>query len=195
MRRDTAAMIHEAFYLNKLTLPQMSGDMTAFEVGQRVQEYIRQALPLFEPMEQDYNGAICDNTFETLLRWGAFGSPRDIPESLRGAEIQFKFESPLHEAVERQKGQKFLESKQMLAEAAAVDPSTVQHLDIHEAFRDVLESIGTPAKWMVDEREAYAAVKQQKAQEAEQQLMANLQQGAETTETLGNANKSFAEVQ
>jgi hypothetical protein len=40
--------------------------MTAYEVGQRIQEYIRGALPLFEPMEMEYNGALCERTFEIL---------------------------------------------------------------------------------------------------------------------------------
>jgi hypothetical protein len=36
--------------------------MTAYEVGQRVQEYIRNALPIFEPMEMEYNAALCDES-------------------------------------------------------------------------------------------------------------------------------------
>jgi hypothetical protein len=63
MQNDTRAMIAEAFYLNKLSMSNPKrgkAEMTAFEVGQMVQEYIRNALPIFEPMEMEYNGAICE---------------------------------------------------------------------------------------------------------------------------------------
>jgi len=66
-------------FLNKLSLPPADREMTAYETGQRIQEYIRNALPLFEPMEMEYNGALCEDTFEALMRVGAFGSPQDIP--------------------------------------------------------------------------------------------------------------------
>ncbi|QZN96684.1 portal protein [Symbiopectobacterium purcellii] len=69
MRDDVRNMIHQAFYLNSLTLPNTSG-MTAYEVSQRVQEYIRQATPLFAPMEPEYNGDLCDMTFSKLMRAG-----------------------------------------------------------------------------------------------------------------------------
>jgi hypothetical protein len=37
-------MLHRAFFLDALTLPQAGNkEMTAYEVGQRVQEYIRNA--------------------------------------------------------------------------------------------------------------------------------------------------------
>jgi len=41
----------QAFYLNKLNLPQRAPEMTAYEVDHRIQEYIRGALPIFEPMK------------------------------------------------------------------------------------------------------------------------------------------------
>src|SRR5690606_20971459 len=105
MAQRTQLMLAEAFLLNKITLPPAGENMTAYEVGQRVQEYIRQAMPLFEPMEPEYNGPLCDRTFSLLLGAGVFGSPFDMPEELHGAEIQFTFESPLHDAIEREKGQ------------------------------------------------------------------------------------------
>ncbi len=104
MRNDIKEMISQAFYLNKIGMPPVDrSQMTAYEVGQRVQEYIRNALPLFEPMEMDYNGAVCDRTFEVMLRNGGFGRVEDMPQTLRGKDIRFKFESPLHQAIEKQK--------------------------------------------------------------------------------------------
>ncbi len=49
--QDIRTQLADAFYLSKLNLPPIGGpDMTAYEVGQRVQYFIRNALPHFEPM-------------------------------------------------------------------------------------------------------------------------------------------------
>lgn len=183
------AMIEKAFFLNKLSMPPAGSgpEMTAFEVGQRVQQYIREAIPLFGPMETEYNGALCDSTFEHLLRNGAFGPANEMPKSLSGQEIQFRFESPLTEAIERKKGHMFLEAKGMLVQAAELDPSAVPILNAPAALRDVLRGLGTPEIWTRDE-EAVAAMtaQQQEAQEGEEAMMA-AQQGADVVATMANA--------
>lgn len=185
MQGELRAMIAEAFFLNKIALPTPGQDMTAFEVGQRVQEYIRQALPLFEPMESEYNYPLCDKTFDLMMRRGALGSRFDIPEGLRGAEIEFLFESPLHDATEREKGQRFMEANQMLAQAVQLDPSAADILDSASALRDVLEGIGVPAKWTrsAEQVSAIAAQRQQAQRAAE--TLAQMQAGADVAKTLG----------
>ena len=55
MQADSRQLLAKCFYLDRLVLPQRGPEMTAYEVGQRVQEYIRNALPLFEPIEAEYN--------------------------------------------------------------------------------------------------------------------------------------------
>ena len=175
----------EAFYLSKLSLPPAGENMTAFEVGQRVQEYIRQAMPLFEPIEDNYNAPLCELIFDDMMRIGAFGSPFDMPEELRGREIVFAFESPLHDAVERAKGQAFLEMKSMLAEAAALDPTVRHVVDVKAAFRDVLQSVQTPAKWMRTEAEAQARADAEEQQQQTAELLAQMQQGADVAQTIG----------
>lgn len=188
MRGDTRNMIAEAFYLNKITLPPPDSQMTAYEVGQRIQEYIRQAMPLFEPMETEYNGPLCEVTFNKMLRAGAFGSPLDMPEELRGQTIEFAFESPLHDAVEREKGQRFIEAGQMLAQTVQLDPSTAHVLDATVALRDVLKSIGVPAKWTRSEGQVkqMAEAAEQAAQTA--QLLEQMQSGADVAKTLSEAS-------
>lgn len=195
MQRDTRAMISEAFYLNKLALPPPQKDMTAYEVGQRIQEYIRQALPLFEPVEADYNGELCDMTFVTLQRAGVFGSEDEIPDSLKGADVQFRFESPLHEAIERQKGQKLVEVRDLLAVAAEIDQLQNRNVDTQAALRDSLMGVHTPAKWIRDERE----VAEMQAEDAEkargQQMMAQASMMAEAAKPAAEASKAMAEAQ
>lgn len=188
-----AAQIREAFYLSKLSLPPMGGpDMTAYEVGQRVQEYIRQALPLFEPIEEDYNAALCDMTFETLLREGGFGGPDRIPESLRGSDVRFTFESPLSQAAEKEKGQRFLETKAMIAQAVEIEPSARYTVDFGAALRDALSGSGTPEGWLRSEEDVQAAFQQEKQAQEAAQLLAGAQQGADVAQKLGSASQAFA---
>ncbi len=191
MAQNVQAMLMEAFYLNKLSLPVTGPEMTAYEVGQRVQDYIRQASPIFEPLEQEYNGALCETTFELMMRAGAFGSVSDIPQSIRGRDITFRFESPLHDAIEKQKGQKYLEAQQFLANTLTLDPTAAANLDIKEAFRDVLSSIGMPSKWMRSEEEAEGIIRQQQEELQAQQLIESLGAGAEAATKLGEAGQAL----
>lgn len=197
MLADSRSLITEAFYLNKLGLPpvEMTRDMTAFETGQRVQEYIRNALPLFEPLESEYNGQLCDATFELLLMNGAMGPLDDIPQSLRGADVQWRFESPLRSAVERQKAAKFMEAQELLAASSNVDPTVVEHLDIHTAFREALEGVGVPAKWMKDEKAAAQGIATAKQQQQTAQAIAATQAVGTAAEQVGKGAGAVSEAQ
>lgn len=188
-----ASVLREAFYLNSLSLPPQGGpDMTAYEVGQRVQEYIRKALPLFEPMEHDYNGALCEMTFETLLREGAFGPLENMPETLQGANIKFNFESPLSDMAERQKGQTYLEAKAMITEATSMDPSAAVIMDFGATLRDVLDGIGVPKKWLRSPEQVKQKTEQEAAAQDTAQTLAAMQGGAQVADTLGSAAQRFS---
>ena len=195
MVRDTRTLIMHAFYLNKLNLPQRAAEMTAYEVGQRIQEYIRGALPLFEPMEMDYNGGICEETFEVMQRAGGFGSPHDMPESLRDTEVQFGFVSPLHDAISEQKGQKFLEMKGLTAEAIALDRNAAGVPDTIVAFRDALAGIGVPAKWVRSESEAEAMQQRADAEAETAKMLAAATASSEVAANLGAAQRDMAQAQ
>ena len=187
MNQDTRAMLHSAFFLDALTLPQRAPEMTAYEVGQRVQEYIRNALPIFEPMEMEYNAALCDETFDLLWRHGAFGNPGSWPKELRGAEIEFTFESPLHDIIEEQKGQKFQQAQALIGSAIALDPSCAFLPKTEVALRDALMGVGIPATWLNSE----SYVKEQKAnQQAMQQKQATLDNMEQASNVAKNVGQS-----
>lgn len=156
----------DAFYINKLTLPPPEGDMTAFEVGQRVEEYVRAALPLFEPMEHEYNGQLCEDTFDALLRAGHFGALQDIPKELQGRDIHFKFVSPLHEAIERKNASEFLESADLIQRAMELDPNSVMAMDVSSALRSALEGVGLAEKHIRSKQELTAMVEEAQEQQA-----------------------------
>lgn len=194
MRDDVKKAIEAAFYLDKIGLPEMNGDMTAFETAQRVKEYMRKIVPLFSPIEADYNGSICEDTFTLLLRGGAFGAMNQIPEELMGEDIRFQFRSPLSENLDRQKAQSFAEAKQMLAETIPLDQTAGRMIDIRRALRDTMEGIGVPISWFRSEDELEAMDKKDMEAQQAQQLLATMQQGAQIGESMGGAAKSFAQA-
>jgi hypothetical protein len=187
LQQDIRMMLSEAFFLNKLNLPQQGPEMTAYEVGQRVQEYIRHASPLFEPLEDEDNAAVCESTFDLMLRVGAFGSVDDIPKSIRGTDVEFKFESPLHDAIERQKGQRFEEATGIISTVSQIDPSVVTHFDTPVAFRDVLQGLGVPAKWLRSEEDAAAMAEAMAEQQQTEQMLEQAGGAAEIAKTAGEA--------
>ncbi|HDZ73703.1 MAG TPA: hypothetical protein ENH55_13240 [Aurantimonas coralicida] len=196
MRADVREALTEAFFLNSLSLPPADvRDMTAFETAQRISEWIRQAMPIFEPVEFEYNGGTCEDTFDLLMRNGAFGSPADIPETLRGADLQFKFESPLHESASRRKGQKFLEAKAALVEAVELDPDAAPMLKAVDALRDVLDGIGVPADWTRDERELEEKNEARRQAEALPAMIGTAGAAAGVAKDVGSAVKDFAGAQ
>ena len=111
-------------------------------------QYRRANLPLFAPMEKDYNGQLCEVTFDLLMMMGQFGSPHDIPASLQGQNVEFKYKTPLSSDEEEEKMNRFNQTSQMLAQAVQLDPATADNLDFDEAFRDAVEGIKAPVKWL-----------------------------------------------
>jgi len=187
-QQDIRSMLTSAFFLNKLQLPESaSKEMTAYETSERIQEYIREAAPLFEPMEYENNAVLCEDTFDNLLRAGAFGSPKDMPRELQGQDIKFTFESPLHDAIEKKKGNKFMETREMLMAAAEIDPPSMATLDTRTALRDALHGIGTPANWLNEADVVEEHARKYAENQERQQGLADEEQAAGTVKQLAEA--------
>ena len=186
----------KAFFLDSLSLPPatVSKEMTRYEVEQRVSEWLRRAMPIFEPMEFEYNAAICEETFDLLMNNGAFGSIQDIPQSLRGSDIQFKFESPLHEGAERRKGMRFMEATEALLHASQLDQTVRHMLDVRDSMREVMSSM-VPANWQNDDAEMDRRIQAEQQQQATMQALAAGTGAAEIADKLGSAVKNVAQAQ
>jgi hypothetical protein len=192
MNRDTRAMINSAFFLNALKLPERAPEMTAYEIGQRVQEYIRNALPIFEPMEMEYNAALCDESFDMLWRNGAFGDPRQWAKKLRGAEVDFIFESPLHDTIEQQKGHVYQEAQALIGAAIALDPSCGFVPKAEVALRETLTAIGAPATWLNTEGFVQEAKQAKAAQDQQATQLAQIEQGSNIAKNIGQSGLAQA---
>jgi hypothetical protein len=180
--------LQDAFYLSKLSLPpaEVDGDMTKWEAQQRVEEYIRNALPLFEPMEVEYNGGLCEETFQQCLDLNLFGPiGSTIPPSIANQEMHFQFESPLQEARGRAKTQNFAQVANLTQLAAGVDPGIRHDINVSKGFRDAVTGSGAPADWLVPVEQAQQARAQEAKQAMAQQLAATIGAGADVAGKVG----------
>ena len=170
--------LDRAFYLHSLNLPLGDKEMTAYEVQERMAQYRRENLPLFAPMEKDYNGQICEMTFELIMQMGGFGSPQDIPRSLQGNEVDFKYKSPLTSDEEEAKANRFSQTAMLLREAAEFDQGVADNIDFDIALRDSIEGMNAPIEWLRPMEEIQQVRETRLAQQAAMQ-MAEMEANAE----------------
>lgn len=194
MTQDVRSLIREAFYLNKLTMPAPSKQMTAYEVGQRVSEWVRQSMPLFRPIETERNGALCEATFDVLLRAGAFGPMSAIPASLSGADIRFKFKTPLREADGAKKAVALQRSRELLDLAASIDRGAVNVVNFRDAYRAAVESVGLDQKFIRGPEEVDRMTARQTAEVEERSALSKMEQGGKIAKDFADANQKLGEA-
>lgn len=195
MRQDLREMLTKAFFVDKLALPEAGKGMTAYEVGRRLEEHVRNLLPLFEPMQIEYNTRILDKSYATLMNMkkfrvdGSDGTP-PLPQALARADVTWSFQSPIEQAqdqilVEYFKGS--LELEQLGMQAGAKAPV----LNVDKAMRDAMRGIGAPAAWRKTEGEMQqdgAKIAQAKQM---QEIMGTIGQGAQVAEQAGKAGQAL----
>ena len=170
------AAIAESFFLPKLNLP-IQGEMTAYEVQERIKEYVRNAYPIFSPTEYQYNAPLCETINAVLEQNRAFGTY--VPRALAGMAFDFKFESPIQDAHEREKVEMFRTAVQLLTEAVELDPDIVAVADLKTAFKGAMSGMGSPAEWTRKKEEMESLIEQSHAMIQEQQQVEQLGQVAQ----------------
>jgi hypothetical protein len=199
MKVDTREVLAAAWYINKLNLPSDS-DMTAYEVSERVGEYIRSIGPVIEPFEQ-HNQMILDTVFQMLLRLGKLGDYNDIPPEIRGADIGFEIEGPVRAAYARQKTVKARETLEIVKANAELDGRFLDNVDFDVLGRDAISGVGGNHAWLkpveiVTEKrkaDADAAAKQAQMEEAARG-MAMAKEAASMVPAAAAANMAIPDV-
>lgn len=190
MRADIRETLANAFFINKLSLPEATNKMTATEIRARLEEHVRNLLPLFEPMEHEYNGRLLDKTFFRLRLMNRFDTSW-MPDELSGADFSWGFKNPLQEASTRILAQQFQEALQIeMAAAQAGVPAPRVNTAI--ARDDAVRGIGIPAKWRRTD-EDMAAEAEAKAQQAAADRA--VQQAAAATQIAGQAGEAAQALQ
>jgi hypothetical protein len=187
MRQDMRDMLTRAWFVDKLTLPPPSGadQRTAQEAAILQQEFVRNLLPLFEPMEMEYNARILDKSFGLMRTMGAFPDD-EVPEDLRGADVQWSFESPIQVASRRALVTQFQETMGLIAAGAEAGIKPPIHLDM--ALKDAIYGVGAPSRWMKSEEDVEAEAAQAAEAAAMQQTMAEVSGAADVAGQVADAS-------
>jgi hypothetical protein len=181
MQQDCRDQIWAAFFRNVLGLPVDAAKMTATEVLERKDEFIRTIGPVFGRLEADYIAAVVERAFNIMLRAGGFSEP---PPALIGGQVRFRFVSPIEQARRQIEAAGMARSFELLAPLAAAQPDILDNFDGDEIARSTPDIFVMPKRWLRP-KEKVAAMRSQRARAAEAQ---SLLEGAKTlTEVAGKA--------
>jgi len=162
-----------AFWQDLFKLPEK--EMTAYEAGKWIEEYVRSAAPVFEPMEAE-NAQLMDAVFERSYEQGAFGRlneqriPEGMPEGLQGAQVDFEFETPLSQAYRELRAQQASALVADMTEQAQIAPDSLDNIDWDEVTRGRMSEM--PVDWVRD-KDVVGSMRESRAQaqQAQQQKM------------------------
>ncbi len=189
MRRDIRDMLTKAFFIDKMMLPEAGKDMTAYEVSRRLEEHTRNLLPLFEPIQIEYNTRILDKAFALLQNMKKIDFSA-MPDELSDADITWAFESPIQQAQQRMLVEQFMETASVLGvglqAGAAASPV---HID--EALSDAIRGIGVPAAWRKTKDEQAAEAEQNAQAAMIENAAAEVGMGAEVAGQVGEAGQKL----
>ncbi|MGH3055116.1 MAG: portal protein, partial [Gaiellaceae bacterium] len=159
-----------AFFMDLLVIPDR--EMTLGEFQQRFKIALRDAAPVFEPIEAEYS-SMMEGVFDLMIKakgpadpWGVF---KPAPEGIQGSEFRYEFQTALTEAfndLRRMEGKDALEQYMLLKEAQ--DPAA-DNINADAIIRD--GQANYPPKWTRPEKDVKVMrdERAQASQEAEQQ--------------------------
>lgn len=199
MQDDYRKMVGNSFFKEVFSLPQ-DQNMTATEVMERKEEFIRTIGPTMGQLENDYIGVIVRRVFGILMRASVDikGNPIDggpippPPDILANTEAEFEFMSPIQQARKMIEAHSLAAAFQIAAPIIQIQPQTADNFDGDEILRDLPDMFSMPHKWVksIDKRDAE---RQQRQQAAAGPAMVQGAQGvADVLKTVADAHHATA---
>ena len=148
MQNDAREQVWSAFFRNVLQMPDAGPQMTATEVIERREEFLRIIGPVFGRLEADYTGPLIERCFRIMLRSGMFAP---LPAALKGQGIEFEYASPLIRAQKQIEAAGLRKTIEELGPIAQLNPAVLENFDADRIVRDTAEANGLPSAWLVPE--------------------------------------------
>lgn len=199
MQDDYRKMVGSGFYKEVFALPQ-GQEMTATEVMERKEEFIRTIGPTMGQLENDYIGVIVRRVFGILMRNSVDvrgnpvqGGPIPPPPGvLANQEADFEFKSPVQQARKQIEAHALTSAFQLLTPLIQIQPRVGDNIDGDEIVRDLPDMFTMPHKWIVGKTQRDAMrVQATKMAQAQTGLVAG-QQAADIGKTIADAHHATA---
>lgn len=175
MQTDTREQVFAAFFRNVMNLPIDGPEMTATEVIERREEWMREVGPMFGRLESEFIAPMVERAFMVMLRGGGFAQ---IPESLAGRNVKFEFESPVKRVRQQIEATAARMWKDEVLSLAAADPSALDKLDMDAYIEFTAEAGKVPLRLVRPQDEVEALREARAAQQQAAAEMQMVEQGA-----------------
>jgi hypothetical protein len=185
--QDVRERIKGSFYADLFLMLANStnSSMTATEVAERHEEKLLMLGPVLERLHNELLDPMIEMTFSRMIESGIVPPP---PEELQGMDLNVEFVSMLAQA-QRAIGTNSVDRYVAnLGVVAQIKPEVLDKLDA-DKWADIYgDMLGVDPELIIAD-DKVAIIRQQRAAQAEQQQrMATMQQGAETSKTLSETN-------
>lgn len=178
--------IKSAFFIDKLMLPPRTetGEMTAFEVSQRLEQMQQILAPTLSSLNSQFLSPFIVRCFRMLVRNGLIQIPNSLDKKFD--DIDVVFVNPLarsQQVSELRNVQTFVNET---AQMAQINPSVLDTINFDEVVYYSAKIRNIPEGILRSEEEVMASRKQQQEQAQQQQMMA-------AAEPLSNAVKNISQ--
>jgi hypothetical protein len=191
MQTDIRNQVASAFFKNILNLPQGGPQMTATEIIQRKDEFIREVGPVFGRFQTDYNEPTADRSFRMLFRLGAFG---EVPELLAQANIKFVFDLPVDKIKKQVQAAAASQWAMEVMQLAQVSPEAKHLVNVDALARFTADAVSLPHEILNTKEEVLQKIAADNAQIAEQRKMEGMEKMAGAAEKGSKAMQNLKMV-
>lgn len=186
--------IREAYHVDLFQMLKQidAGQMTAYEVAQRVAEKVAAFSPTFYRLQSEVFSPVLTRVFSMLYRAGKFGEPPASVIVDEGGELglqlpEVTLTSKLALAIKAAENNAFMQMVNLLAPIAELQPDILDNYDMDKVARGVGKNLAVPTAWQrpIADVEAMRAQRAQEAQAA---------QAAEQAPGMAKAAKDISEA-
>ncbi len=166
MQSDLRDQIFRAFLKNILNLPIEGPQMTATEVMQRKEEFLREIGPVFGRLETDYTAPLVERAFRVMFRAGVFAP---VPPALLGRSVRFEYESPvkrIRQQIEARAAELWA-GQQVELSVKTGRPEILDNVDFDELARFTHEAAALPGR-ILKGADKVAAIRQHRQEQQQQ---------------------------
>lgn len=196
MQLDERQQVFAAFFRNVLNLPIAGPAMTATEIIQRKEEFIREIGPMYGRYDTEKTAPEAERAFMVMLRAGGF---KPVPKVMQGKNVVFEYDSPVKRIRKQIEAAAARQWAAGIVELGQIKPDALDLINEDELGRFEAEALMVPHS-IVNSRDTVAAIRERRLEVQQQQIQAAnvaaaaevAKTGAEAASKLGFTNEEAA---